>query len=193
MASSINLVVLVSGNGSNLQAILDNIAGGFLRAKVVAVISDNADAFGLVRARRAGVCGVVVARDDYKNAADFYAALLRRVESFAPDLVILAGFMRVLPAEFVTRFANKIMNIHPSLLPKFRGLNTHQRALDASEKKHGATVHWVTEKLDDGEIIAQAEVKISTDDTAETLAAKVLREEHKIYSHAIKKFIENRL
>ena len=190
--SPVNLVVLISGNGSNLQAILDNIANGTLRAAVSAVISDRADAFGLVRAARAGVPTVVVARCDYKNSATFHDALLERVESLTPDLVVLAGFMRILPGRFVERFERRIMNIHPSLLPNFKGLDTHQRVLDAGERRHGATVHLVTEKLDDGPIIIQAEVEVAATDNAESLAARVLQQEHRIYSRAIQWFAENR-
>ncbi len=190
--SRISLVVLISGGGSNLQAILDNIARGVLAARVVAVISDSAEAFGLVRAAWAGVPSVIMARRDYACTADFDDALLREVESFAPDLVVLAGFMRILPARFVARFAHKIMNIHPSLLPKFKGLNTHQRALDAGERRHGATVHLVTAKLDDGPIILQSQVEIAPSDTAATLGARVLTIEHQIYSRAIQWFAENR-
>ncbi len=190
--SPVNLVVLISGNGSNLQAILDNIANGTLRAAVSAVISDRADAFGLVRAARAGVPSVVVARCDYENSAAFHDALLERVESLTPDLVVLAGFMRILPGRFVERFERRIMNIHPSLLPNFKGLDTHQRVLDAGERRHGATVHLVTEKLDDGPIIIQAEVEVAATDDAESLAARVLRQEHRIYSRAIQWFAENR-
>ena len=190
--SPVNLVVLISGGGSNLQAILDNIANGTVAATVAAVISDRADAFGLVRAARAGVPAAVVERRDYENLAAFHAALLDRVESFQPDLVVLAGFMRILPARFVERFERRIMNIHPSLLPRFKGLDTHQRALDAGARRHGATVHLVTEKLDDGPIIIQAEVAVAPDDNAATLGARVLRQEHRIYSRAIHWFAENR-
>ena len=190
--SPLNLAVLISGNGSNLQAILDRIADGALGARVSAVISDRADAFGVVRATRAGVPVAVVACREYPDAAAFHAALLRRVESCAPDLVVLAGFMRILPASFVARFDRRIVNIHPSLLPKFKGLNTHQRALDAGERRHGATVHLVTEALDDGPILLQAEVAVAPDDTAETLGARVLREEHRIYARAIQWFADNR-
>lgn len=188
----VNLVALVSGDGSNLQAILDNIAGGTLSATVAAVISDRPEAFALVRAARAGVPAVVVARRDHRSRSAFYAALLREVESFAPDLVVLAGFMRILPAPFIEQLDGKIMNIHPSLLPKFKGIDTHQRALDAGVSRHGATVHWVTAALDDGPIIVQAEVEVAPGDNAETLRARVLREEHRIYTRAIQWFAKNR-
>ena len=188
----LNLVVLISGSGSNLQAILDNIANGSLSARVSAVISDRHDAFGLTRAAQADVPTVVVARDDHGSISDFHSALLGQVEFFDPDLVVLAGFMRILPARFVDRFSGRIMNIHPSLLPKFKGLNTHQRALDAGERRHGATVHLVTAELDDGPIIVQAEVEIKPDDNAETLQQRVLQHEHRIYSRAIQEFAQNR-
>lgn len=189
---ALNLVVLISGNGSNLQALLEHIAAGRLSACVAAVISDRADAFGLVRARRAGVPAEAVARGDYRNTAAFYAALLRRVEAFEPDLVVLAGFMRVLPARFVEHFERRMVNIHPSLLPRFKGLNTHQRVLDAGERRHGASVHWVTAELDAGPVILQAEVEVAPGDNAETLGARVLRKEHQIYARAIQWIAENR-
>ena len=192
----INLVALISGNGSNLQAILDNIDNGTLSATLSAVISDRVDAFGLTRAVRAGVPAVVVARRDHAGSSAgtsaFHEALLRRVESFEPDLVVLAGFMRILPAWFVERFDRKMMNIHPSLLPKFKGLNTHQRALDAGERRHGASVHWVTTELDAGPIILQAGVEVAPGDTAETLRRRVLEQEHRIYSQAIQWFADKR-
>ena len=179
----IRLVVLASGNGSNLQAILDNIAGGMLRAKVAAVLSDRVDAFALTRAKRAGVTAEAVPR-----GSDFFTRLQTRVEWFGPDLIVLAGFMRILPPNFVARFAQRIVNIHPALLPKYKGLNTHQRALDANETEHGATVHLVTEELDAGAILAQARVAVLPDDDAAALAARVLAQEHVIFSRAIAQF-----
>ena len=181
----LQLVVLISGNGSNLQAILDRIDAGELSARVAAVISDRAEAFGLARARRAGVTAETVARADFDSGAAFFDALRRRVESFAPDLVALAGFMRILPPAFVAHFDRRLINIHPSLLPRFKGLRTHQRALDAGATVHGATVHWVTAELDAGPVIAQAEVAVQPGDTAETLGARVLEQEHRIYPQAI--------
>lgn len=187
----LKLVVLISGNGSNLQAIIDRIAAGDLAATVAAVISDRADAHGLARARRAGIAAETVARGDYASASDFFAALQRRVESFAPDLLVLAGFMRVLPADFVARFANRLINIHPSLLPKFKGLHTHRRALQAGATVHGATVHWVTAELDAGPALLQAEVTVEAGDTAESLGARVLEQEHRIYPQAIQMIAES--
>jgi len=187
----LRLVVMISGRGSNLQAILARIAAGELAATVAAVISDRNDAAGLEHARDAGVPAVVVARADYASTAAFFDALRRRVESFAPDLVVLAGFMRILPAAFVARFARRIINIHPSLLPRFKGLDTHRRALEAGAVAHGATVHMVTPELDAGEVIAQAEVAVEPGDTAESLAARVLREEHRLYPRAIQMIAES--
>ena len=186
----LQLVVLISGNGSNLQAILDRIDAGELSARVAAVISDRAAAVGLARAQRAGVAAETVARGDYDSAAEFFDALRRRVESFAPDLVALAGFMRVLPPAFVAHFDRRLINIHPSILPRFKGLHTHQRALDAGATVHGATVHWVTAELDAGPVIAQAEVAVQPGDTAETLGARVLEQEHRIYPQAIQQLAE---
>jgi len=188
----LQLVVLISGNGSNLQAILDRIDAGELSARVAAVISDRAEAVGLARARRAGVAAETVARADYANAAEFFDALRRRVESFAPDLVALAGFMRILPAAFVAHFDRRLINIHPSLLPRFKGLHTHQRALDAGATVHGATVHWVTAELDAGPVIAQAEVAVQPGDSAETLGARVLEQEHRLYAKAIQQLAKQR-
>ena len=192
VADPLNLVVLISGNGSNLQAILDGAASGELPARVAAVISDRADAYGLKRAARAGVPAHVVARDAHAGRDAFEDELLRRVESHAPDLIALAGFMRVLSPHFVGRFPRRILNIHPSLLPKFKGLNTHQRALDAGERRHGASVHFVTAELDGGPVILQSEVEIAPGDDAESLRARVLREEHRLYPRAIRQLAENR-
>ncbi len=191
-AAPLNIVALISGDGSNLQVLLDNIAGGVLSARVAAVISDQSQAFGLQRAARAKVPALVVERRSYPSVAAFQTALLRQVEAFTPELVVLAGFMQILPARFIARFAGRVMNIHPSLLPKFKGLNTHQRALNAGETRHGASVHWVTAELDGGPIIAQAEVGITPADTAETLRQRVLAQEHRIYSRAIQRFAQNR-
>lgn len=185
----LNLSVLISGNGSNLRAILNNIDNGTLSAQVIEVISDRADARGLIHAKNAGVPTSVLGYRD-AEAASFYnellnTELLNKVINCRPDLIVLAGFMRILPARFVVQFKNRIINIHPSLLPKFKCLNTHQRALDAGEQKHGASVHWVTEGLDEGPVIEQEEVDIHSGDTAETLRARVLACEHQLYSHVI--------
>lgn len=170
------LVVLISGTGRNLQAIIDAIAGGLVNARIAAVISDRADAYGLQRADEAGIATEVLLRKDFASRADHDRALAERIASHAPDLVILAGFMRVLSADCVARFHGRMVNIHPSLLPRYRGLHTHARALEAGEREHGASIHFVTEELDGGPVILQGRVAVRDDDTPETLAARVTNE-----------------
>jgi phosphoribosylglycinamide formyltransferase-1 len=189
----IRLVVLISGNGSNLQAIIDDIAKNNLPAQIVAVISNKADAYGLERAKKANIEQRVLSHQDYPSREDFDIALKNLIDSFQPDLIILAGFMRILSNEFVEHFSHKMMNIHPSLLPKYKGLNTHQRAIDAGDKVHGCSVHFVTPELDDGPVILQATVEIKKNDTAEALAERVHEQEHKIYPEAIRLFAENKI
>lgn len=193
VGSPIRLVVLISGNGSNLQAIIDNITNHNLPAQIVAVISNKADAYGLERAKKAGIEQIVLSHLDYADRKLYDQALKELIDEYQPDLIILAGFMRILSNEFVEHYLNKMMNIHPSLLPKHKGLNTHQRAIDAGDKKHGCSVHFVTPELDDGPVILQATVPIKDDDTAETLAARVHEQEHRIYPEAIRLFAENKL
>jgi phosphoribosylglycinamide formyltransferase-1 len=189
----IRLVVLISGNGSNLQAIIDAIAKNNLPAQIVAVISNKADAYGLERAKKANIEQRVLSHKDYPSREDFDIALKDLIDSFQPDLVVLAGFMRILSNEFVEHYLHKMMNIHPSLLPKHKGLNTHQRAIDAGDKIHGCSVHFVTPELDDGPVILQATVPIKENDTAKTLAERVHEEEHRIYPEAIRLFAENKI
>ena len=189
----IRLVVLISGNGSNLQAIIDNIKHHQLPAKIVAVISNKADAYGLERAKNAGIEHRVLSQIDYSDRHQYDQALQELIDGYQPDLIILAGFMRILSNEFVEHYLNKMMNIHPSLLPKYKGLNTHQRALDAGDKVHGCSVHFVTPELDDGPVILQATVPIEENDTAETLAKRVHEQEHRIYPEAIRLFAENKI
>ena len=184
----LNLVVLLSGNGSNLQAMLDNIFAGNLAARVRAVIADRADALGLQRAAQAGVPGITVLRENHPRADSFYAQLINEIESHNPDLIILAGWMRILPKTFVHHFDARILNIHPSLLPKHKGLNTHQRALDAGDTEHGATVHLVTAGLDEGPMIDQARVAVHPRDNAARLQQRVLVKEHQLYWRAIDKY-----
>ncbi|HET6629955.1 MAG TPA: phosphoribosylglycinamide formyltransferase [Woeseiaceae bacterium] len=176
--------VLVSGGGTNLQAFIDAVRGGRLDLTLCAVVSDNPDAKGLARARRAGLPAECVPRAEHAGAPPFEDALAERLARYRPDLLILAGFMRILSGGFVARYEGRILNIHPSLLPRFRGLNTHQRALDAGDRWHGCTVHFVTEQLDGGPRIAQARVPVLPDDTAPRLAARVLEMEHRIYPWA---------
>jgi phosphoribosylglycinamide formyltransferase 1 len=176
--------VLVSGGGSNLQALIDAVREGQLDLRLCAVLSDNPGAKGLERARSANLPAECLPRADYADAPAFDRALAERLAPYRPDLLILAGFMRVLTPEFVARYEGRILNIHPSLLPKFRGLRTHQRAIDADDRWHGCTVHFVTERLDGGPRIAQARVPVRPDDTAARLAERVLAVEHRIYPWA---------
>ena len=186
-------VVLISGGGSNLQAIIDAIAARALEMRVAAVISDNPHAHGLVRAENAGIETRTLQKSDYPHREQFDEALAVTLDTYDPDIIILAGFMRILSAAFVARYANRIVNIHPSLLPKYPGLQTHQRALDDGESQHGCTVHFVTEKLDGGPRIVQGRVPVLDGDNAEQLAARVLEVEHKIYPHAIRLIASGRL
>jgi len=182
-----SVVVLISGRGSNMQAILE--AG----IPVSAVISNRADAGGLAIAARHGVATGVVEHRRYATREAFDAALAAEIDRHAPRLVALAGFMRVLTAGFVVRYAGRLVNIHPSLLPDFPGLDTHARALAAGVERHGCTVHFVTAALDHGPIIAQASVPVLPGDTADILAARVLREEHLLYPRAIRWFLDGDL
>lgn len=187
------IVVLISGGGSNLQALLDQCQSGTLDADVVAVISNRPAAFGLSRARQAGVKALSLDHTGYADRADFDAALAELIEAQQPDLIVLAGFMRILTGQFVGRFTGKMINIHPSLLPLYPGLNTHQRALDAGDSRAGATVHFVTAELDGGPPIARAEVSIDALDDAESLARKVLEQEHTLYPTVVSWFVNGRL
>ena len=187
------VVVLVSGRGSNLQSILDRARAGELPVEISAVISNNPDAEGLKRARAAGVPAHVVNHRDYPTRADFERALMECIDSHHPRLVVLAGFMRVLGDAFIAHYAGRLINIHPSLLPEFPGLDTHARALRSGAGGHGASVHFVTRDVDAGPVIIQAAVPVQPEDTPETLAARVLQEEHRIYPLAIRWFAEGRL
>lgn len=189
----LRLVVLLSGNGSNLQAILDSIEKQQLPARVVAVISNKKDAYGLQRAQTANIATETLPYQGFESRESYDLALMKIIDSYQPDLVILAGFMRILSTEFVEHYAGKMMNIHPSLLPKYKGLNTHQRVLDAGEKEHGCTVHFVTPELDDGPIILQAKIAIEENDTADSLAKKIHQQEHIIYPRAIRLFAEKKI
>jgi phosphoribosylglycinamide formyltransferase-1 len=187
------LVILISGRGSNLQAILDGARNGELPVDIRAVISNRAGAYGLERARQAGVEALTLDHMTFSNRDEFEAALRETIDGYGADLVILAGFMRVLSADFVEHYQGRILNIHPSLLPKFRGLKTHERALEAGEREHGASVHFVTPELDSGPVIIQARVPVFPGDDPETLAARVLEQEHRIYPKAIRWFAEGRV
>jgi phosphoribosylglycinamide formyltransferase-1 len=185
-----SIVILVSGRGSNMEAIVRAAIPG---ARVVAVISNRPDAKGLQFAREQGIATAVVDHKAYAGREAFDAALADLIEGYAPDLVVLAGFMRVLTDGFVRRFEGRLLNIHPSLLPSFPGLHTHRRALEAGVRVHGATVHFVTPALDCGPVVIQAVVPVLDDDDEERLAARVLAEEHRIYPQAVRWFVEGRL
>ncbi len=187
------IVVLISGSGSNLQALIDAVQEGVIPADIAAVISNKADAYGLQRAQDANIAASVVDHTAFASREQFDAALLREIERFQPNLVVLAGFMRILTDDFVRRYTGRMLNIHPSLLPKYPGLHTHQRAIDAGDAQHGVTVHFVTPELDSGPNIIQAKVAVLPQDTAETLATRVQEQEHVIYPIAVKWFIEGRL
>jgi phosphoribosylglycinamide formyltransferase-1 len=189
----INIVVLLSGSGSNLQAFIDAINAGKLDAKISAVISNKADAYGLQRAQQANIPTAILSHKDFPDRESFDNALIKLIDPYQPDLIILAGFMRILTPGFVKHYLGRLLNIHPSLLPKYPGLHTHQRALDDGETHGGATVHFVTEELDGGPAILQAAVKIEKQDDAAALAARVLIQEHRIYPQAAQWFAEGRL
>jgi len=183
------IAVLISGRGSNLGALLRNELGG----DVVVVGSNKASAGGLDIARDAGIATFAISHKDYATREDFDAALVAALNDHAPDLVVLAGFMRILTPVFVNAFAGRLINIHPSLLPSFAGLDTHERALADGVKLHGCSVHFVTPELDRGPIIVQAAVQVDDDDTPDSLAAKVLVQEHQVLPYAVRLFCEDRL
>lgn len=189
----LQVVVLISGNGSNLQAIIDDTTTPDCPFAVSAVISNNPRAYGLERAKRAGIDTRVVNHLEHPSRQRFDLALARAVDEYTPGLLALAGFMRVLGPEFVGRYPGRIMNIHPSLLPRYPGLNTHVRVLADGAGEHGASVHFVTPELDAGPVIVQATVPVLDKDTPDTLAARVLAQEHRIYPQAIRWFAEDRL
>lgn len=187
------LVVLISGTGRNLQAMLDAAADGRLPVEIRRVISSRGDAAGLERARKAGVPTSVLRPRDYLDRAAYDAALADAIEADSPDVVALAGFMRILDSAFVQRFSGRLVNIHPSLLPKYRGLDTHERVLAAGDERHGASVHFVTEDLDAGPCLIQGSLRVSEDDTSESLAERVMsRVEQRIYPQALAWLAEGR-
>lgn len=184
-----NIVILISGRGSNMQALVN----AHLPCRIAAVVSNKADAEGIEFARKHGIPTAVVSHRDYPDRAAFDAALAETIDGFQPDYVILAGFMRILTEEFVKRYHGRLINIHPSLLPAYGGLDTHARALHDGVKIHGCTVHFVTPALDHGPIIIQAAVPVLSHDTAKTLEARVLREEHRIYPQAVRWLCEGQI
>lgn len=187
----LKIVVLLSGNGSTLQSFIDAINKRKLAITVCAVISSRNNAYGLTRAKAADIPAIGLDHRHFENKAAFERALKKQIDHYSPDLIILAGFMRILSAEFVSYYPGRILNIHPSLLPKYPGLNTHARVLANKDKMHGTTVHKVTSDLDQGPIIAQAAFPVSPNDTVESLEAKVHSLEHTLYIDVINKFAEN--
>ena len=191
--SGTSAAVLISGSGTNLQAFIDATQSGALDLDLRVVLSNKCEAAGLDRARKAGIRTECVRHRDYPEREKFDAALVSVLDRYEPDLIILAGFMRILTPIFIDHYAGRIFNIHPSLLPRFPGLDTHQRAIDAGDKWHGSTVHFATEELDGGPRVIQGRVPILADDTAESLAARVLEVEHQIYPRAAALFAAGRL
>ena len=187
------LAILISGGGTNLQAFMDAVSEGSLAVEIAVVVSNRPDAFGLSRAQRANIPTECVRNEDYADRAAFDEALANTLSRYEPDLLILAGFMRILTSAFVKRFEGRILNIHPALLPKYPGLNTHQRVIEAGEQWHGSTVHFVTEDLDAGPRILQGRVPVLGDDTESLLSARVQAVEHKIYPQAAALFANGRL
>lgn len=188
-----NAVVLISGNGSNLQALIDQVAIGELPISIQQVVSNNANAFGLQRAERAGIPSAYIDHRDYNSRLAFDQAMMKQIDTAEPKVVILAGFMRILSHEFVHHYENRLLNIHPSLLPKYPGTNTHQRVLDGNDAWHGVSIHFVVPEVDAGPIILQGRIPIHDHDTAETLRQRIHLIEHKLYPQAVKWFAEDRL
>ncbi|KMM89860.1 phosphoribosylglycinamide formyltransferase [Pseudomonas lundensis] len=193
MPDSCDVVVLLSGSGSNLQALIDSKDVKESPATLRAVISNRADAPGLQRAMNAGIDTRVLDHTAFEGREAFDAALIDIIDTFNPHLVVLAGFMRILSADFVRHYQGRLLNIHPSLLPKYKGLHTHQRALEAQDREHGCSVHFVTEELDGGPLVVQAVIPVESEDTPSSLALRVHAQEHRIYPLAVRWFAEGRL
>jgi phosphoribosylglycinamide formyltransferase 1 len=185
--------VLISGSGSNLQALIDACAAGRIQGELVGVVSNRADAFGLERAKAAGIATQVLSNQAFGDRESYDAALIQLLDGWQPDLLVMAGFMRILTPGFVQHFAGRMLNIHPSLLPKYQGVKTHARAIAAGDTVHGASVHFVTEELDGGPIVLQARVPIFPEDDVTELAARVLSQEHQIYPLVVNWFCQKRL
>ena len=193
MPQPCDVVVLLSGTGSNLQALIASTQAGDNPARIRAVISNRADAYGLQRARDAGIEAVVLDHNGFEGRDAFDAALMEVIDGFEPKLVVLAGFMRILSAAFVRHYEGRLLNIHPSMLPRYKGLHTHQRAIEAGDAEHGCTVHFVTEELDGGPLVVQAAIPVQPQDTPQSLAHRVHAQEHRIYPLAVRWFAEGRL
>jgi phosphoribosylglycinamide formyltransferase-1 len=193
MSKPLQLAILISGNGSNLQSIIDAIEQGKLNAQIRAVVANNREAYGLVRAGKHGLNTRVIDHRDFQDREQYDAALQHYLESLAADYIVLAGFMRILGPEIIKAFEDRILNIHPSLLPAYKGLNTHQRALDDGAAQHGVSIHLVTAELDDGPIICQAKYPVEADDRVEELQARGHRLEHQMYPQVLRWLSDNKL
>ena len=191
--TSCQIAVLISGSGSNLQSIIDHIRQGHIDASIACVISNNPNAYGLFRAKQANITTHVIENNNYASREKFDAELIKTLRVYNIKLIVLAGFMRILSSNFINEYQGNVLNIHPSLLPKYTGLHTHERALKANDTKHGCSVHFVTVELDEGPLIIQAKVNIDKSDSPESLAKRVLEKEHIIYPLTVKWFCEGRL
>ena len=185
--------ILISGSGSNLQAFIDLISSKILKLNILAVISDNKNAHGLIRAKKAKIKTICIENKKYPNKKNFDQKLSEIIDMFDPNFIFLAGFMRILRKDFVKKYEGKIINIHPSLLPKYPGLNTHQRAIKSNEKWHGCSVHFVTEEVDEGPLIMQSKIPILNNDSSDKLAIRVLKREHIIYPKTVELLISGRI
>jgi len=190
---SSRIVVLISGSGTNLQAIIDASQADDYPGSIVGVVSNKSDAYGLTRAENANIATIALSHKDFNSRESYDQALIAEIDKLSPDVIVLAGFMRILSPAFVQHYQGKLLNIHPSLLPKYQGLNTHQRAIDAGDKEHGVSVHFVTEELDGGPVILQAKVPVFEGDSSDDLAARVHEQEHRIYPLVVKWLCEKRL
>ncbi|ADI72997.1 phosphoribosylglycinamide formyltransferase [Methanohalobium evestigatum Z-7303] len=190
----VNIAVLASGRGTNLQSIINNVENGYIHdANIKAVISDVRDAHALERAKKYGISAVFIDPSEFSDKSEYEKELIKKLEEFNTDLVLLAGFMRILGNKFVRFYKHRILNIHPSLLPAFKGLRAQKQALDYGVKVSGCTVHYVTEDMDSGPIILQECVPVYEDDTEETLENRILQEEHEIYPEAVKLWVEGKV
>ena len=187
-----SFAVFISGNGSNLQAIIDATLNGTIDGKICCVLSNKREAYGLVRAKKVNIPTVVIEHDNFKEREDFDDALIQALEKYKPDLIVLAGFMRILTSNFITPYQGKVINIHPSLLPKYPGLNTHQKVLDNNDLEHGVTVHFVDENLDSGPICDQSSIKVTSKDITE-LEKSIHELEHELYPKVIQDFAKGNL
>lgn len=189
----VNIVVLVSGSGSNLQAIIDQVASGELPVRISLVVSNNADAYALQRAESANISTSCIDHRSFSSRLEFDQALIDKIDQVKPDLLVLAGFMRILSAEFVAHYHNRLINIHPSLLPKYPGTDTHQRAIDANDEWHGVSIHFVVPEVDAGPVIVQGRLGIRLNDTPASLQQRIHLIEHKLYPLAVKWYAQGRL